>query len=1393
MALPVLPLSPSEAVAGRARLALIGRLGLRGRLHDPDLDAIVATLAAACRVPAAAISIVTPDLQTYPAEVGLGVACSRVPDHLSFCADVVTSAAPLQVADSRLHPTYSANPLVVAGSVRAYAGEPLVHEGLVIGTVSVFDSEVREFSGRELTVLRAQARLASAVIGLRSSATWDRLTGLALRPLLLERTRQAMAARRPLSGHDGHVALLVLDVLGMTAINEAFGFDSGDRLLMTLGDRLRTACAPHESAARIGGDEFAVLLPDVASAAAARSRCEALIEAVSAPPVDGGVGIALRSGLAVTPSTAADALLASAERSAVRRRRVYRARLIDATESAMCAVAGDGTIREVNGPWRSFAASNGGDPAACSVGVNYLDVCDRATGPNSSGAAAVAEGLRRVLSGSLRRFEVDYTCHAPNQKRWFSLRIVQQPYGAGAVLSHHDITGTKTGAPASLGSPGLEGLGDVSDLTVLGEHVDLAVAEAARRHHLVALAVMAVDHLEQVTAASEIGALDALLEEVRRRLSSRIRSSDSLVRTAQNQFVVVWRELGSAEQAQHLAAHLRMAFDAPFVVEATEVLLSASIGLSILDRRQTGDEMVEGAVSAMQEATGRGPGQLRVFTPALPVEPRARIRTEAQLLQGIQREEFELHYQPVVDLVSGTVVGVEALVRWQHPTDGLLGPDLFIPLAEATGSIVALGRWVLEQACAQAASWHGEGLALTMAVNLSTLQVGHPDLVETVSQTLRITGLDAHNLGFEVTESAVMEDAEAAVVVLNALTALGTSLSIDDFGTGYSSLIYLKRYPIRALKIDRAFVSGMGANEEDDAIVASVIALARAVGGTCVAEGIETAEQFAALRALGCRYGQGWLFGKGVPAAELPELIGRCERDLAVRLVDMPPPGDQRDLAGDRRDQAAGDRDQAADVRDDIGDARDHVGDERDLVGDQRDLAGDQRDTAADERDQLGTRRDLAADVRDQAGEQRDEVGARRDEAGDQRDRAADRRDVVGARRDEAGDQRDQAADRRDQVGTSRDRAGDVRDQAADERDQMAEQRDQAAEQRDSAADARDQAAERSEQAGGIAVARQEAALDRNRASQDRKAGASERTQAERDRTTALADRDAGASERIQAETDRCTALADRGAGATERNSAEHDRGTALADRGAGATERGQAERDRDTALADRGAGATERGQAEHDRDTALADRGAGATERGHAEHDRDTALADRGAGAVERNRAEQDRGTALADRGAAADDRAHASVDALTGVYARGAGLLELSREVGRAHRSDGPMTVAFVDVDGLKAANDEHGHSIGDDILRAVAGTLTDQLRFHDLVFRYGGDEFICALHDMSLDDVVQRFVAVNRLLAELPMRPSVSVGYAVLQPGEGAEQLVGRADRDLYRIREGARAAG
>jgi EAL domain-containing protein (putative c-di-GMP-specific phosphodiesterase class I) len=305
------------------------------------------------------------------------------------------------------------------------------------------------------------------------------------------------------------------------------------------------------------------------------------------------------------------------------------------------------------------------------------------------------------------------------------------------------------------------------------------------------------------------------------------------------------------------------------------------MGLAISKPSETADALLMAARKASSDArsashTSAGDGAQEALTMIESPEP-----ASASMQSALSQGDFVLHYQPVVDVDAGVVTAVEALVRWRTP-DGLRMPDSFIPDAEADGLIVPLGAWVIEEACRQGAEWRDRGLALDVAVNLSARQVCHPDVVATIAGALARSGLPSHRLLVEITETTMMEDADVALSALTQIAATGARIAIDDFGTGFSSLMYLRRYPVNALKIDRSFVAGLGHHRSDDGIVASVIGLARAVGAECIAEGVETALQLATLKAMGCRQAQGYLFGRPVPAAGLPASVADCEALLAL-------------------------------------------------------------------------------------------------------------------------------------------------------------------------------------------------------------------------------------------------------------------------------------------------------------------------------------------------------------------------------------------------------------------------------------------------------------------------------------------------------------------------------
>ncbi len=559
--------------------------------------------------------------------------------------------------------------------------------------------------------------------------------------------------------------------------------------------------------------------------------------------------------------------------------------LLDALEAPTCAVDAHGVVIAANAAWLEFHAGPPGTLPTWDVGSNYLSNCDAlvAGGLDSSRTVqASADGLRRVLAGGIERYQHEYARPGEPADRWLSVRMTPTRIEdeRGAVISHVDVTDMHLAHTALTHQALHDSLTGLPNRVLLADRLEQACADAYRQDKLVALAFLDLDHFKRVNDSLGHALGDVLLLQVADRLRTVTRRVDTLARYSGDEFVIVWRDLVEREDVPLLAARLFEAFVEPFDLGDTSVNLSASVGIAVCggrgDAPGSADDLLMAADAAMYDAKRQGGARLRMFSEELREEVVELMSTEVALRGALKRSELLLHYQPVIDLDSGQPVAVEALVRWQHPQRGMVAPSQFIPVAESSGLIVPLGRWVLDQACRDAAAFTGAASGLDVAVNVSVRQLTQPDIVEHVLSALTRSGLPPNRLLLEVTESVFLHDAETAAATLNALSQLGVRIAIDDFGTGYSSLLYLRRYPIRALKLDRAFVSGIGLSLNDEAICHSVVGLAHAIGATSIAEGIETEEQFLALRALGCRQGQGFLWSPGVPVEELDGVFLRC-------------------------------------------------------------------------------------------------------------------------------------------------------------------------------------------------------------------------------------------------------------------------------------------------------------------------------------------------------------------------------------------------------------------------------------------------------------------------------------------------------------------------------------
>jgi diguanylate cyclase (GGDEF)-like protein/PAS domain S-box-containing protein len=368
---------------------------------------------------------------------------------------------------------------------------------------------------------------------------------------------------------------------------------------------------------------------------------------------------------------------------------------------------------------------------------------------------------------------------------------------------------------------------------------------------------------------------DRLLCAVADRLRQELRPSDTIARVGGDEFVVFCEDVTSEHEALAMVDRLVHALDAPFDLAGQAQHATASVGIALGDGSTQPEVMIRNADAAMYRAKERGRARYELFDDEMRRRSISWLETESELRRALTEGELRNVYQPIVSPESGTILGFEALVRWQHPDRGLVSPIDFIPVAEQSGLIVPLGRVVLEQACVEAAKWNADRDGrepLRVAVNFSPRQLSHPHAVDTVVEALEAAGLPPELLCVEITESALVDDAAATLGTLNRLKELGVTLALDDFGTGYSSLTYVRRFPIDTLKIDRSFIDGIVGSTEDEAIVTAVLEMGRALGVHVVAEGVETEEQAARLRTLGCTLAQGYLFSEPVP----PELV----RDL---------------------------------------------------------------------------------------------------------------------------------------------------------------------------------------------------------------------------------------------------------------------------------------------------------------------------------------------------------------------------------------------------------------------------------------------------------------------------------------------------------------------------------
>jgi diguanylate cyclase (GGDEF)-like protein/PAS domain S-box-containing protein len=493
----------------------------------------------------------------------------------------------------------------------------------------------------------------------------------------------------------------------------------------------------------------------------------------------------------------------------------------------------------------------------------YAEMSGHRDGADS---AATVEWRVRHRDGSWRQFEV------------VNASLLDDEAVRGIVATLRDVTERRALERELEHQAFHDRLTGLANRALFRDRLEHALARRNRHcdQHPVAVLLLDLDDFKVVNDSLGHAAGDRLLVMVAERLRGHLRASDTTARLGGDEFAVLLDDPAADDEALRVAERLIEVLAAPYQLDGRELFVRASIGVAAAaETGQPADELLRDADMAMYAAKARSRGGYQIFQPALHEAAVGRLALEADLQRGIEEGQFALHYQPILELASGRLVGLEALLRWRHPERGWVAPLDFIPAAEASGQIVPIGRFVLRQACRQAVAWQARFPArpLRMSVNVSARQLQEPEVAEDIRRVVEDCGMDPRLLVLEITETVLVQDVEAMAAKLRALTACGLRVAVDDFGTGYSSLSYLHRFPVHLLKIDKSFTDRVDGGFDDAALARAIVRLGQALHLETVAEGVETASQLAALRELGCTFGQGFHFARPLEAAAVEELL----------------------------------------------------------------------------------------------------------------------------------------------------------------------------------------------------------------------------------------------------------------------------------------------------------------------------------------------------------------------------------------------------------------------------------------------------------------------------------------------------------------------------------------
>jgi len=539
--------------------------------------------------------------------------------------------------------------------------------------------------------------------------------------------------------------------------------------------------------------------------------------------------------------------------------------ILDALAAHAAILDSNGQVLATNRAWVAFAKEHPADPWRPDVGRNYLEACEQAARAGSGEATAVADAVRSVLAGTQARFHVDYASSTRDDDLWFSLRVSALAVdGGGAVVTHNDITGRKR-AEMKLAHQALhDPLTGLPNRTLFLDRLSLGLARMERSQAAVAVLFLDLDKFKVVNDSLGHDVGDQLLVAVANRLRAALRPGDTAARYGGDEFTVLCEGITSENDAVVIAERVSAAIGRPFSLDDAETELTSSIGIAIA----TGDEdspenLIHEADTAMYRAKQRGRARYELFSGVIRQRAIERLEVENALHRALEREEFRLHFQPEIDLSDGSMNSVEALLRWEHPENGLLCPTDWLPLAEELGLIVPIGAWVAGRCSRQVKAWHGDEKygQLRVTMNFSQRELVQPGLVESFLDAARANGVDATCLGVEVRQASFSRGGEMVAATLKRFRSSGVSVAVDDFGTASAWLAH----PVDTVKIDISTIQ----DDPEGRVVSALIGLGHALGMRVVGKCVETAEQLDRLRSAGCDAAQGFYLGRPRPASEL--------------------------------------------------------------------------------------------------------------------------------------------------------------------------------------------------------------------------------------------------------------------------------------------------------------------------------------------------------------------------------------------------------------------------------------------------------------------------------------------------------------------------------------------